>query len=175
MSLVAHQSAPDFSTTNVYGQTIHLKKLQGRKVYLAFERNAGCPVCNLRMHTLLQNAELFGKNNIEVLLVYESSPEKLREYLGEDTYPFHFIADPDNVLYKQYFIEQSLSKLMKGIFNGLLAKAAAGKKLFRKATKQDGHATTIPSEFLIDEEGKLATVHYGRFLGDHLPLERIIR
>ena len=174
MSLSLHQPAPDFNTTDVYGQSVQLKKLQGKKIYLAFERNAGCPVCNLRMHTLLKNADYFSKNNIEVLMVYESSLHKMKEYLGGNTYPFHFIADPDNQLYKLYFVEQSLSKFFKSLFNGLLSKAMEGKKLFKKAISQDGHTTTIPSEFMIDENGKLSTVHYGRFVGDHLPMEAIL-
>lgn len=175
MALSIHQLAPDFSTTDVFGQSIQLKKLQGKKVYLAFERNAGCPVCNLRMHTLLKHAEYFKKNNIEVLLVYESSTEKMKEYLGENTYPFHFIADPDNRLYRLYFVEQSLPKLLKSLFHALLSKVSQGKKLFTKTIHQDGHMTTIPSEFLIDENGQLITVHYGRFVGDHLPLEAILK
>lgn len=171
MSLSVLQQAPDFTTTDVYGQSLQLKKLQGKKVYLAFERNAGCPVCNLRMHTLLKNADYFAANKIEVWVVYESSIEKMNEYLGSNTYPFHFIADPQNKLYQLYFVEQSMGKLMRSLFNGLLSKAMEGKKRFKKAISQDGHTTTIPSEFLIDEKGKLSIVHYGRFVGDHLPLE----
>lgn len=175
MALSIHQLAPDFSTTDVFGHTIHLKKLQGKKVYLAFERNAGCPVCNLRMHTLLKHADNFKKHNIEVLLVYESTVERMKEYLGENTYPFHFIADSGNRLYRLYFVEHSLPKLLKSLFNGLMDKVSQGKKLFSKSIPQDGHITTIPSEFVIDENGKLIKVHYGRFVGDHLPVEVIFQ
>lgn len=174
MSLSVHQTAPDFTTLDVYGQVIQLKKLQGKKVYLAFERNAGCPVCNLRMHTLLKNADYFTRNNVEVLMVYESSQEKMKEYLGANDYPFHFIPDPDNRLYRLYFVEQSAAKFLRSLVNGLMSKAMEGKKLFRKPISQDGHTTTIPSEFLIDESGKLTTVHYGNFVGDHLPLEVLL-
>lgn len=175
MALSVHQPAPDFNTTDVFGQSIHLKKLQGKKVYLAFERNAGCPVCNLRMHTLLKHADYFSKNNIEVLMVYESTITKMKEYLGENVYPFHFIADPENKLYRLYAVEQSLVKFFKSLFNGLLTKVSEGKKLFAKPIRQDGHLMTIPSEFFIDEKGKLITVHYGRFIGDHLPLDSILK
>ncbi len=175
MSLSVHQSAPDFNTIDVYGEVIQLKKLQGKKVYLAFERNAGCPVCNLRMHTLLKNADYFSRNNIEVLMVYESSLEKMKDYLGANNYPFHFIADPDNRLYKLYFVEQSAGKFLRSLVNGLMAKAIEGKKLFKNPISQDGHTTTIPSEFIIDESGKLTTVHYGNFVGDHLPLEVLMK
>jgi peroxiredoxin Q/BCP len=174
MKLSLYQQAPDFSTTDVYGASINLKNLRGKRVYLAFERNAGCPVCNLRMHTLLKQAEHFKKNNITVLMVYESSTEKMKEYLGRNDYPFHFIADPENALYQAYYIEQSLGKALRSLFNGIVSKVTQGKRLFKKPMKQDGHASTIPSEFVIGEDGKLAAIHYGRYIGDHLPIDAIL-
>ncbi len=97
----------------------------------------------------------------------------MKEYLGNEEYPFHFIAEPDNVLYKKYYIEQSASKLMKSMFNGLITKVTQGKKLFKANISQDGHTTTIPSEFIIDENGNLSKVHYGRCIGDHLPIQEL--
>lgn len=171
MSLIINQPAPEFITTDVFGHAVDLKELKGKKIYLAFERNAGCPVCNLRVHTLLKNAEHFSKNNVAVLLIYESTVEKMKEYLENESYPFHFVADPKNRLYKLYFVEQSFNKFFKSLFNGLMKKATEGKKLFKKEISQDGNVTTIPSEFIIDENGKMITAHYGKFIGDHLPVE----
>ena len=170
MKLSIHQPAPQFIAKDVFGNIIRLEELRGKKVYLAFERNAGCPVCNLRVHTLRKHADSFAKNNIVVLLVYESTEAKMKEYLEDKSYPFHFIADPDNKLYKSYYVGQSFPKLLKSLFNGLVSKAMEGKKLFPKAISQDGHTATIPGEFMIDEHGKLSIVHYGRFVGDHLPV-----
>jgi len=174
MKLTINQQAPDFSTTDVSGNAIHLKKFNGQKVYVAFERNAGCPVCNLHTHQLLKQAESFSRKNMAVLMIYESTPEKMKEYLGDEQYPFHFIADPQNELYKKYYVEQSLGKMMKSMFHGIMTKAMQGKKLFKSNISQDGHTTTIPSEFIIDENGKLSKVHYGRFVGDHLPIQELI-
>lgn len=175
MQLSTHQQAPAFIAKDVTGNIIRLEELRGKKVYLAFERNAGCPVCNLRVHTLLKNADSFVKNNTVVLLVYESTEQKMNEYLEGKNYPFHFIADPENKLYKTYFVEQSFVKLLKSLFNGLLPKAVEGKKLFSKTISQDGHAATIPSEFVIDAQGRLSIVHYGRFIGDHLPVHILLQ
>ncbi|HEY9049507.1 MAG TPA: peroxiredoxin-like family protein [Ohtaekwangia sp.] len=174
MKLSINQQAPDFKMTDIYGQPVQLKNLKGQKVYLAFQRNAGCPVCNLQVHQLLKHADDFMAQNIAVLLVYESSLEKMREYLGENTYPFHFIADPDNKLYNQYGVGQSLGKFFKSLFHGLIEKATQGKKLYKKSISQDGHTTTIPAEFVIDKDGKLSKVHYGEYIGDHLPIESLL-
>jgi peroxiredoxin Q/BCP len=170
MKLKSNQQAPPFVTTDVYGKKVSMQTLFGKKIYLAFERNAGCPVCNLHTHQLLSQAQFFLDNNVAVVLVYESTQQKMLEHLGEESYPFHFIADPENILYRKYHIERSLLKVTKGLFHGLLAKANAGKKLFKRPVKQDGNMGTIPAEFLISEKGKLTTVHYGQYVGDHLSI-----
>ncbi len=173
MKLQVNQQAPVFTTHDVCGREIALQALRGKKVYLSFERNAGCPVCNLRVHELLKHADYFSTHQVAVLLVYESTVEKMKDYLVDIRSPFYFIADPENTLYKQYQIERSFLKIFKGMFYGLIGKAMAGKKLFRKPTTQDGHTSTIPGEFIIDEKGNLSAVHYGGYIGDNLALELV--
>jgi len=170
MKLLPNQPAPAFSTTDIFGRKVNLSALRGRKVYLAFERNAGCPVCTLRTHQLLKESAYFAKQNTTVILVFESPAEKLREHVGIDT-PFYFVADPQNQLYHQYGVERSLVKIMRGLLHGLIDKVNEGKRLYSKPTKQDGHSDRVPAEFIIHEDGTLATVHYSRFLGDHLPIK----
>ena len=152
MRLTTKQPAPTFRTLDVYGTVIDLKQLRGKNVYVAFERNAGCPVCNLRVHEMLKSASELTRA-AEILFIYESSPEKMRDYLGENKYPFHFIADPEHKLYDLFAIEKSWAKMMTSIFNGLIPKAKAGQKLFKTRISQDGHTNTIPAEFIINEDG----------------------
>jgi thioredoxin-dependent peroxiredoxin len=173
MRLTTNHHAPDFSITDVFGTSIQLKQLRGQKIYLAFERNAGCPVCNLHVHELIKKASFFKMNNIKIILVYESTKTKMIEYLNEDSYPFHFVADPENKLYNIYGVERSYLKVLKSLFNGLIGKVMRGKKLFKKPMSQDGHTDRIPSEFLIDEQGIIKTARYGRFVGDHMEIDAI--
>jgi thioredoxin-dependent peroxiredoxin len=175
MKLTENQSAPLFTTHDVHGNEINLAHLRGKKTYLSFERNAGCPVCNLRTNQLLKQAEHFRAKHIIVIMVYESTVAKMREYLDGDRYPFHFIADPENTLYNMFGVERSLLKVMRSMFNGLMAKIGEGTKLFAKPMKQDGHMDRIPAEFLINEEGKIVVAHYGRFVGDHLATNFVLR
>lgn len=173
MKLKVNQPAPDFTVTDTLGNDVSLKKLKGNKIYLIFERNVGCPVCNLHFHDLAKRASYFSENRIKVILVYESPREKLKEYINGVNYPFHFVSDPRNELYAQYSVERSFMKLLKGLSNGVVPKAMAGAKLFNKSMKQDGHTATIPAEFLIDEQGLLSIIHYGNYIGDHLPVSAI--
>ncbi len=175
MRLKVNQPAPSFSTRDVFGNQTDLQKLRGSKIYLAFERNAGCPVCNLRTHDLLRHADFFKSREIIVLMIYESPEAKMKEYLGENNYPFHFVADPQNKLYNLYGVERSVFKVMNGLFNGLLNKVSKGNKLFAKPMKQDGHLDRISAEFVIDQHGKIIIAHYGKFVGDHLPLAVLMK
>lgn len=175
MRLQINQQAPLFRITDVNGYLLESTSLRGKQIYLSFERNAGCPVCNLRTHELLKRSEYFHDRDITVIMVYESSVEKMKEYLGDEVYPFHFVADPGNEFYNKYGVERSMGKVMMSMFHGIIAKAMKGKKLFRKPMKQDGHQDRIPAEFFIDEQGRIRLAHYGAYIGDHLPFEDVRR
>lgn len=171
MKLQLNEKAPNFSTTDVFGRAVSQEVFKGKSIYLAFERNAGCPVCNLRVQQLLKRSNVFEDHNTVVVLVYESTPEKMRSYLAGDRTSFYFVADPGNILYDRYGVEKSVFKVMKSLFHGIIEKAKKGTRLFKKPMKQDGHMARIPSEFVIDPQGRLSIVHYGRFVGDHISID----
>ena len=169
----AQQPAPDFSVTDVAGQPVSLASLKGRKVLLMFMRNVGCPVCNLRMHELLEQADYFKARNLTVVAVYESTPERMRQYLTGQSVPFIMVPNPSQSLYQLYNVEVSGGKAMGSMFHGVIGKASQGKKLFPQPIEQDGNKNRIGAEFLLDEQGTVAVAHYGRYIGDELPLADI--
>lgn len=173
MKLAVNQQAPPFTVTDVNGVSMDLRKLHGEKLFLVFQRNAGCPVCNLRTHQLLSEADFFQSHGTVVVLVYESAVQKMKEYLDDKVYPFHFIADPKNELYDRYGVERSFVKLLKGMFSGLPGKVMAGKKFFDKSISQDGNMDRVPAEFLIDKQGQIQYVHYNNYLGDDIPMWKL--
>lgn len=174
MILQAQQAAPNFITQDIFNNTVSLKTYKGKKVYLAFMRFAGCPVCNLRVHSLLKQADAFKEKNIEIVLVYESSVDSMRMYLEDSQYPFTFVADPTNILYDSYGVEKSWWKFLSSMFKGLIGKVNAGEKLFNKKPKPDGKMNRMEAEFLIDEQGKISIAYYASFLGDNLSIEKIL-
>ena len=175
MPLQSNQPAPNFQTQDVRGNAVSLKALQGHYVLLAFMRNAGCPVCNLHIHELSTKADSLQKANVVVLLVYESTKENMLRYLNQDeSMPFTFIADPQQQLYSLYDVQGSMGKMMKGMFHGAMGKMKQGKKLFRSPMKQDGHASTVGADFLIDPQGRILDAHYSQYLGDHLTTAQIL-
>jgi peroxiredoxin Q/BCP len=175
MKLSKSQSAPSFTASDVWGNPVSLSSYKGKKVFLGFMRFAGCPVCNLRVHELLKKSETFKSKNIEVVLVYESSPTVMLDYLEGEKYPFTFIADPENKLYDLYSVEVSWGKFLSSLFKGLMQKAGAGQKLFRKKITKDGKLNRIGAEFLINEQGTLEIAHYASFLGDEVAIDALLK
>jgi len=173
MKLQVAQPAPDFTTKDIQGNTIQLSAFKGKKVFLTFYRNVGCPVCNLRFHELLPLEKEFKAKGAVILAVYESSEGNLKRYLAEVDTNTTMIADPGFDLYEKYGIERSTLKLLSSIYKGVIGKAEQGKKLYKEKFEQDGHANLMGGEFLIDENGKLITAYYNQFIGDHLPVKDI--
>lgn len=167
------QPAPDFTAYTIGGQQIQLSNLKGKKVLLNFHRNVGCPICNLRFHTLEQQAAYFKEHNLEVINVYESSPERMKSYLEGVEVQSLMIPDPQQALYRLYGVERSYLKVLKGIFKGGLRKIREGKALAKHNLKQDGNMDRVGAEFLIDEKGRVIIAHYSDFLGDHIPVDKI--
>lgn len=170
------QPAPDFTATDSQGKTVHLADLRGRYVLLAFQRNAGCPVCNLRFHDLEQQAAHLQAENVVVLAVYESSAATIGQYLAGQPAPYtRLIPDPEQHLYQLYRVERSTAKLLSGlVLHGGMGKLSQSKKLNANLPKQDGHANRVGADFLIDPDGRLARVHYHRYVGDDLSLANLV-
>lgn len=167
------QAAPTFTIEDVNRMAVNFGAYKGKKVMLTFYRNIGCPVCNLRFHELQKQTEYFKSKGLIVLAVYESTADNMKQYLeGESPYAI-MIPNPDQSLYRLYKVDKSMSKVMKGMFHGAMGKMKQGKKLFKTKIKQDGNSNRISADFLIDENGNIATAYYGKFIGDHLPIANI--
>lgn len=165
--------APNFTVTDVYGNTLQLSALKGKKVLLTFYRNVGCPVCNLRFHQISEQDSLFKANNTVLIAVYESSPTNMLKYVeGQTVYP-SMIPDSAQQLYALYNVERSTGKFLKSMFHGANKKMKKGKKLFTNKVEEDGNINRIGAEFFIDEKGVVQIAHYGRYVGDDLPIEEI--
>jgi peroxiredoxin Q/BCP len=173
MKIKPPQSAPAFIIKDLNGNTVNLTAYKGKKVMLSFYRNVGCPVCNLRFHELQEQANYFKSKGLVMLAIYESTAENMKQYVDGERLYATMVPNPDQRLYKLYEVERSVGKMMKGMFHGAMGKMKKGKRLFKKEIKQDGNSNRIGADFLIDENGNVATAYYGKFIGDHLPIDTI--
>ncbi|MNS07806.1 putative peroxiredoxin bcp [compost metagenome] len=170
------EKAPNFEAVDTNGEIIKLSSYKGQKVFIAFFRYAGCPVCNFRIHELIENYDRISSKGYKIIAIYESNNDTLREYIKETPIPFTVIGNPNLRLYKEYRVEKSFWKMLGSAFKKQPKEAMKkGNKQFSKKYKRDGHLNRIPADFLIDEKGLLTTVHYGKNIGDHLPLSEILK
>jgi thioredoxin-dependent peroxiredoxin len=173
MKIQAPQEAPLFSIKDVNGTSVNLADYKGKKVMLTFYRNVGCPVCNVRFHELEEQASYFKSKGMILLAIYESTADNMKKYLEGEAVFATMIPNPEQNLYELYDIDRSMGKMMKGMFHGAMGKMKKGKKLFKQKIKQDGNSNRIGADFLIDEKGNVQTAYYGKYVGDHLPLNDI--
>lgn len=171
MRLEAGQQAPGFSVIDLEERAVSLEGLLGRPVLLSFFRYGSCPLCNLRIAFLIGAYPRLHEMGLEIVAVFESPADTLRQTVGKQPTPFSVVPDPDRTLYKRYGVTASLLGYVRGGFR-ISAFREARKKGFRFG-KIDGAATQLPAEFLIGEDGVIELAYYGADIGDHLPIDEI--
>jgi len=172
MKMSSGSKAIDFSVTDVLGNTISLNAYQGKRVLLSFYRYASCPLCNLRVHQLTQANEQLKNLNIELIAVFQSPIERIKEYVGTQNVPFPIVADPEEKLYKLYGVKTSLWKTFKGMMK--LNKLKEARQQGFKVGKSDGPISRVPADFLLNEDLNVEIAYYGKDIGDHLPIQEIL-
>jgi thioredoxin-dependent peroxiredoxin len=173
MKIQVGQTAKDFNVEDIYGNQIALSNYANQKLLLAFFRHAACPLCNLRVHQLIQSYPIWQSSGLNILAFFESSPEMIRKYVGQQQAPFPIIADPEKIFYKLYGVESSWTGTLRGLMR--FADFSAAKKQGLMFFHPHNDVTVIPADFLIGPDLVIQTAYYGKDIGDHLPLAEINR
>jgi peroxiredoxin len=173
MRLKPGQKAPQFKTYDIGEEIIDLEALKGSKVLLSFYRYASCPLCNLRVHKLIQLFPELSANGLKIISIFQSLKESILQYVGKQDAPFPIVSDPSQKLYKLYGVETSWMGFAKG---GLeVQKLMETTKLGFLPGKMEGDVNRIPADFLIDENGVIQTAYYGKDISDHLDESEIAK
>jgi peroxiredoxin len=173
-TLTTGNRAPDFTLPDLDGRPVHLADYQGRKVLLIFFRYATCPFCTVRFVRLAQEAQRYAAQGLQIIGVFESGADYIREYLYRRGLPFPVIPDPEGKLFALYGVKKSLPGLLFGMLRLPTLLRALLDPQYRMA-RPDGPVTRIPADFLIDENQVIADAYYGSDIGDHIPFARIDR
>ena len=163
--------APPLMARDVMGNNINLNNYSGKRVLLSFFRYVTCPLCNLRVAQFMKEYPKF-KDDIEIIAVFESSEEYIKDYIGPKGLPFSIIADPDAKLFKEFGVEKSWFKSILGMFRISTMIKAMRLNKFRTGMG-DGTANRVPADFLVNTNGTLAVCHYGSDITDHIPMQEI--
>jgi thioredoxin-dependent peroxiredoxin len=172
MKLNAPCSPIDFSSRDIYGNPVKLSHFGGKKVLLAFFRDAACPFCNLRLYELTNKYPEFQQANLEIIAVFSSPASDVRQFVARHPRPFIMLSDPDLHLYERYGVQKSGTAILKA----LLFKLPRIIRGFLKGGTGDmknPHVTLVPADFLISESGVIEETWYGRNTSDHIPMARL--
>lgn len=177
MRLAVGQMAPTFATHDLFGKPVALQNYRGANVLLSFYRFAVCPICNVRMHQLAQQAEAYQRRGLYFIACIESSVENAHFYLDRTKYPFPLIPELGGSLYQAYGVESSIFGVMKG----LLTRQESYREAARldlggwDMRRFDGKFGRMPADFLIGPDGRIRLAYYGQDHGDFLNLEELVR
>ncbi|MES2935252.1 MAG: peroxiredoxin-like family protein [Pseudomonadota bacterium] len=170
MRLSPANTIPSLTSTDFLGRPVDLHALRGRRVMLSFYRYASCPVCNFRMHVLIQAYPRLSAAGLELVAVFQSSPESISQYVGRQDAPFAIVADPTMALYRRFGVETHWASMLSLKVIGT-ALRAFGKGFL--PGRIEGPAFRTPADFLIEADGRIAVAHYGSHIDDHIALGEI--
>src|SRR5690349_9426252 len=154
MSLSKNDLAPVFNLKDVYGRMINLAEYADKKILLGFFRHAGCPFCNLRVHTLLKAHEELKSSGLEMIFFFESKEQViLRSSFHRGVSPIPIISDPEKKWYDAYGLESSGSKSAISHVTSFVQTTIKAKSLGLPVhMMEEGESfKTMPAEFLLDK------------------------
>lgn len=168
-------AAPDFSGVTASGRRITKADLAGRPALLQFHRFATCPACFVSVARFTQRVGDLHDAGVEVMAFFYSNPEELAESFKDLAPEFELVGDPDRKIFDDFGVERSHRKFLdprsvatgvKGWFKG------AGFAPISNLTQEDTGG--VPADFLIDGEGILRHVHYGRHGADSMTVDDVL-
>lgn len=164
---------PDFSIKDIDGNTIQMSNNVGKKTLLVFFRFASCPLCTVRFVQLIQNYSKYQSKGLNIIAIFESSPEFINRYITDKRkVPFPIVADLEGKLYKLYNVKKSIKGTVIGMFRIFKMLKGMWASNFAMA-KPDGSISRVPADFLIDPLLRVSDCYYGSDIGDHIALNRI--
>lgn len=94
MSLIIGDSAPDFSLTNQFGETVTLSEFHGSKnVVLVFYPLSFSGVCTGELCELRDNFAQFERADVELLAISVDSKFVQKKFADEEGYKFSVLSD----------------------------------------------------------------------------------
>jgi peroxiredoxin len=174
MRLEAQQAAPSFSAETADGSTVTLEQFAGQPLLLMFHRYAACPMCNLRLHDFARRYPGLHARGLEAVAFLHSPVESIRAHAGKKLYPFALAADPKFRVYRKYGVETSWPRLMLSVLlPSFYVDWARAMRHGYWGGVPPLQIAKMPADFLIGPDGRIRKAHYGRSIGDHMPIDEV--
>jgi len=150
-----------------------------RLVHLQFRRFAGCPVCNLHLHSMMRREAEIAAAGIKEIVFFHSSADDLREHAA--LFPFPVIADPDKKVYAAFGVESGPRALLDprgwGAIAGGLARSIGAVIAGRESAPSlnpHGGRYGLPADLLIAPDGRVIARKYGEYVDDQWSVDELL-
>lgn len=169
-------TAPVFKLIDIFDREIDLTNYRDKKILIGFFRHAGCPFCNLRVHTLTKIHEELKAQGMEMIFFFESPKHiLLRSIFHKEVSPIPLISDPKKEWYDKYGLESSGYKSAMSHLTSFVQTAIKAKKEGVPIHPMAGGESikTMPAEFLVDKSLIIRKMHYSDRLANRLDVNDI--
>jgi peroxiredoxin len=173
MRLEAGIPAPEISLTDIEGKPVSLDDYRGKRLWLILARFVACPFCSLRLHGIAERFDSIQRAHVEVLVVFPSAEARVRRYVQKYQPPFRVVADPEQKTFEAFGTETSWKGELRTAVNiPKVLRALANAR--QSPLSIDAAPHQMPSEYLIDQEGRIARVCYGEELDDGFTIKDVV-
>ena len=179
MTLRRGDPAPLFDAYDLTGRRIAVADCYGYPVLLALYRAAPCPLCGLRLWYLLRRHRRLYNYVLRLIVLVDSGPEQAHRYLDRFATSVPLIAAHGHSAYSLYAARTSrlspfLTRMTRRRAYAEARYAGVGAStLWETLRAYDGAFGLLPAEFLLTPTLQIAKAHYGKDIGDFLPVAEI--
>ena len=168
--LKAGDTFPLTRLQNIHGSEVIIPDTQAHWVHLQFRRFAGCPICNLHLHSFVTRYAQIHAAGIREVVVFHSPNSSLLPFQG--AFPFDVIGDPEKKLYRQFGVETSIYAILNpgawpAMFEGHALKE-------RPSGDPEGGPLGLPADILISSDGTVVASHYGKHAYDQWSVDELL-
>lgn len=163
--------APDFALMDGMNNTVRLSDYERKSLIVIFTRYVGCPVCQMDTINYAKAYSRVTEREMELIVVFQSAPEILKEYVGTKILPYIALSDVQRQSYSDYHVKSGVGGFLSPKNIGPLLKSV---RQGNRHGKFEGNEFQYPAVFVLDKNHKISFAYYGKTITDSLSIENIL-
>lgn len=167
--LVKGDKFPNFTVDTAFENGLTIEKIvDGKPTMFMVLRYIGCTVCRYDVHVLTQRYQEFVDKGVNVVVVMQSTPDKVQRDLAGSTLPFYLICDSKQEIYKTLEINPAsdMPSLVGEDMAKLQEKGAKAARAGFKHGDYEGDEQQLPAFFFVDGDLTVKEAHYAKTIMD---------